>query len=238
MSVIVIHPRLDSFLKNVVGFYPKCIVDVGAHIGLWAKYTHFVYPNSKMFLIEANEECKGDLDNTGLPYTFALLGDEEGKKKEFYCINGGDSSGNSVYRERTSAYNNGNCHTRTLTTTTLDNILDKHKVSPDFIKIDVQGAELDVLRGARNTLKKVEFIMLEVQVAEFNQGAPTFFEIMKYMDKKGFELFDVIEMSYIPHSLCLCRSDRGRLNELDLLFIRKDSEYKKKVEEKVGYVEH
>jgi FkbM family methyltransferase len=238
MDTLVIHPRLQSFLKNIVGYYPNIIVDIGAHIGMWSRYVKTVYPNSTYFLLEANSDCSEDLRQTGLPYEIALLGEVDGFEKDYFKINQGDTSGNSVYRERTQAYNDDNCSVHKLTTQTLDNILKRKNLQPDFIKLDVQGSELDVLKGATQTLKHAEFVLLEIEVAEFNQGRPTFAEIIKHMDQSGFEIFDLIELKYMPHSLCLCKAQDRRLNEMDILFCRKNSIYKRNVDEKVGFVCH
>lgn len=238
MKTLVIHPRLESFLKNIVGYYPTLIVDIGAHIGMWSRYVKTVYPNSLYFMLEANSDCEGELKETGMPYEIALLGEHDGVEKNYYKINGGDCSGNSVYRERTEAYDDSRCSVQRLKTQTLDSILKRKNLQPDFVKLDVQGSELDVLKGAIETLKQAEFVLLEIEVAEFNQGRPTFAEIIAYMDKAGFEMFDLIELKYLPHSLCLCNSTNHRLNEMDILFCRKDSEYKKRVDSRVGLVSH
>lgn len=238
MHTLIIHPRLDSFLKQVVNFYPKYVIDIGAHIGMWSRYTKSVFPNSNFFLIEANNDCKPDLLETEFDFEIALLAEENNISKTYYKINNGDSSGNSVYRERTTAYDDNNCTGYEIKTKTLDTILEQKNIEPDFLKLDVQGSELDVLKGATNTLQKVEFVLLEIEVAEFNEGAPSFFQILDFMDKKGFEIFDLIELKYMPHSLCLCNSQKGRLNEMDILFIKKGSTYKQQVDTKVGFVSH
>ena len=44
--------------------------------------------------------------------------------------------------------------------------------SPVFVKIDVQGLELAVMKGAEKILNKAELVLLEVSTVEYNQGAP------------------------------------------------------------------
>ena len=47
---------------------------------------------------------------------------------------------------------------------TIDSICEKYHFKPDFLKIDVEGSELEVLKGATNTLKNINSIMIEISV--------------------------------------------------------------------------
>jgi hypothetical protein len=60
--------------------------------------------------------------------------------------------------------------------------------SPDMIKIDVQGAELDVLLGATETLQSCQDIILELQSEEYNIGSPKLDEVKTYLESIGFKL--------------------------------------------------
>ncbi len=58
---------------------------------------------------------------------------------------------------------------------TIDSIVEKHKLGPvQFLKLDVQGAELLALQGAKKTLVNVEILQVECPVMNYNQGAPSF----------------------------------------------------------------
>ncbi len=58
-----------------------------------------------------------------------------------------------------------------------------------FLKIDAQGAELEILRGTN--LDGVIGVEVEVSFAPLYVGAPLFGEVDQYLRKKGFELFDI-----------------------------------------------
>lgn len=60
--------------------------------------------------------------------------------------------------------------------------------TPDLIAMDVQGAELEVLKGFENLLKKVKFIILETSISENYIGGSNFLKIHKYL-KNNFKLF-------------------------------------------------
>ena len=196
-----------------------------------------VYPESRILMIEANPNCAKELSNQDAIVEIALLGSESGLEKTYYTVNGGDSSGNSTYRERTSAYDDERCTALKMITQTLDEIVESHGMKPDFLKLDVQGAELDVLLGGEKVISTCEFILLEVGMAEFNAGSPTFFQILSYMDQVGFEIFDLVELKYLPYAHCMCGSANKRLNEMDILFVRKGTPYRKNLDKAVGLID-
>ena len=59
----------------------------------------------------------------------------------------------------------------------------------DYIKVDVQGAELLVLQGGFETLKQASFIQFESSTVEYNAGSSCFFEIDEFLRTHGFYLY-------------------------------------------------
>lgn len=57
----------------------------------------------------------------------------------------------------------------------------------DFIKIDVQGSELNVFKGASKALESALVIQTEVEFVELYQGQPLFCDVDKYLRSKGFQ---------------------------------------------------
>ena len=79
---------------------------------------------------------------------------------------------------------------------TLDGlILEKEIPYVDFIKLDVQGAEIMILEGAPKALEDASFCLLEVQFQQWNKEAPLCSEVISFMDSKGFRPFDVIDQN-------------------------------------------
>lgn len=180
-----------EFLKKY--FHPKSILDIGAHSGEFYKSCYKIFPDAYYFLIEANVECENCLKQLNVPYFIGVLSNVE-KKVNFYktkLSSGCDpmSTGNSVYREQTSYYNDENIIISEERTFLLDSITQSNF---DLIKIDVQGSELDIIEGGINTIKNSKGIIMEVSIVEYNKNAPLEKNIISYMDKLGFAPIEII----------------------------------------------
>jgi FkbM family methyltransferase len=80
--------------------------------------------------------------------------------------------------------------TTTVATTTLDEwAADRHANAIDVLKIDVQGAELDVLRGAERSITAVRALELEVEFQSLYVGQPLFGQVDDFLRARGFILW-------------------------------------------------
>ena len=96
-------------------------------------------------------------------------------------------------------------------TTTLELLLKDKQF--DLIKIDVQGSELDIIKGGLELIKKSKGILMEVSLIEYNENAPTKDFVYEFMDKLGFIPVEVI--GDINHPITY------QLIQQDILFIKK-----------------
>jgi hypothetical protein len=81
-----------------------------------------------------------------------------------------------------------------------------------LIKVDTQGYELQVLQGATDLLPRTVAIQLELSLLPLYEGAPTFTELIAFVQSIGFELFSIIPGFRDPRS--------GRLLQADGFFVR------------------
>jgi FkbM family methyltransferase len=83
-------------------------------------------------------------------------------------------------------------------TVSLDEYLSKSGISSiDFIELDTQGTELEILQGAENLLKNsVLGLKIEAEFAQFYEDQPLFSEIDAYVRSCGFVLFDLSRYHY------------------------------------------
>lgn len=190
MNVSRVKEILDSY-----NIEPKIILDIGANIGQFYNEWTDVYNDQAIVIsIEANEHCIPLLSNKNSNCHKLLLSDSVKKNVPFYQTKSNViSTGDSLYLENTKFYNSDTVKPVLRDTTTLDNFLlhnpyviehmTNGTMNIDLIKMDVQGSELDIMKGGIESIYKyhVKALLLEVPIEEYNIGAPTREEIEDWM---------------------------------------------------------
>jgi FkbM family methyltransferase len=205
-----------------IGFKPYGILDIGAHEGSWARSIRGIFPSTYILMIDALEEKSTDLATTcqelgNADYKIALLGEHSFVQKVFHVVNA--SAGTYICKTGSSVYPENSLYPkepRIIQQQALGDVLKDDKHTYHFMKIDVQGAELDILDGMGARLNDIEFIQMECSALDYNQGAPLFSTVIEHMHQLGFVLFDIIEMLYQDVFLA----------QFDALFVRKTSDFR------------
>jgi hypothetical protein len=74
----------------------------------------------------------------------------------------------------------------------LDDYQDLHELRlPDMIKLDVQGCELEVLKGGERCLNSAKAVLMEMSFIELYRGQPLFDDVVAFMADHGFRLHAV-----------------------------------------------
>jgi len=108
----------------------------------------------------------------------------------------------------------GKVEHRKVNTKKLDDIICSNKAIPPYgLKIDTEGFELEVIKGAEKTLEKTDFIIAEVSVFKRFEESYTFLELINEMHDRGFQVFNILGAN--PDS-------EGRVRYMDVLFVRKN----------------
>jgi FkbM family methyltransferase len=193
-----------------LGFSPATIYDIGAYRGGWTRLAGEVFPDARFVLFEANADHAAELAQ--YRHVIVALGAEDDGAKQFYVPRQGDVTGASLYIENTAHYAPSNLDIRHVETARLDTIMARDRLPPpDLIKIDVQGAELDVMAGAEHALQSARAIVIELSFIDYNRRAPLIAEVFAGVDRRGFKCADLCEVH---------RSEHGFVLQLDLLFVR------------------
>lgn len=96
--------------------------------------------------------------------------------------------------------------------TTLDRIMEENPgmETPVLVKIDAEGSELDVLKGAEKLLVITDLVIVEVSISKRFENSCGFEDVVYFMKERGFRVFDF---------LSICRGNAsGGANMADVVF--------------------
>jgi FkbM family methyltransferase len=195
---------MEWSLRNLkrVGFVPATVVDVGADHGDWTRMVKRIFPNARVLMVEARPEKEQALravvsDHPGaVTANIQLLGPERRESMTFYDVEGGSS----IYPEQSSV--------RQRVVTYPMRPLDDLVSGPvDLLKLDVQGYELEILRGASEVLRSVEVVVSEISLIPINKGAPLLADVVAAMRDYGFVAYDICSFIRRPLDEALWQTD-------------------------------
>lgn len=203
-------------LKNL-NYQADLIVDVGAGSGTEPLLSTF--PNAEFILIEPLIEFLPKLELLKENYKIQkIIISAAGTSSNDITINvHPDLYGSSLFNESEGSYADG--IPRKISMIKLkDKIAHLNSEKHNILKVDVQGAELDVLEGAEELLQIFDVIILEASFFKFLKSAPDFAEIIKYMDDKNFVVYDMFDFHTRPID--------NALAQVDILFVKRDGQFR------------
>lgn len=212
--------KMLRYRKWLQGMHIRTVLDVGAHVGEFASAARLMFPQAKIYsfepLPEAFQKLKARMHAfprwQGFPFA---LGERSGET-ELY---------KSAYTASSSLLPMAATHVREFPwTQTREKIrvplkrLDELKLDLEprvFLKIDVQGYEMPVLRGAEALLPHIDVCLVEISFEPLYQGEALFDEVYGWMQKQGFR--------YRGAWSQFVSLQDGRILQQDALFIRADA---------------
>ncbi len=192
-----------------LGLQPATVVDVGVAHGTPALYDAF--PDAHLVLIEPLVPEYADSIN-------AVLAARPG---QWIQAAAGPQPGEMTIEVHTapvlSSSKGVGGQPRTVPVTTVDAAVASAPAGPVVLKVDVEGAELEAIAGAADTLARAELVLLEVALFEFSPGVPVFHEVIGAMAERGWVVHDVYDGGLRPLD--------GSLGRVDVAFVRRDGRF-------------
>lgn len=203
---------LDRLKK--MGYKPAHCLDIGAYEGIWTQEFKAVFPGCKVTMIEPQHEKQASLSKTAelysdVDYHIILLGADE----KIVSFNQYETA-SSVLQEHYPT--EARIDQRQLSK--LDTLTAEFSIRPDFIKIDTQGYELEIMKGGLQTVGSAEFIMLEVSFLDVYKQCPLVNDTINFMNDSGFVVYDICSLIKRPLD--------NALYQADFLFVKRESYFR------------
>jgi len=171
-----------------------------------------IFPKAVFFLIEPLIELESYLDkfcidSPGSKYFLSGAG----SKEEFLQLTVSDYLPEANFVISPEEYDNPSFKRREIKLITIDSLIEENKIKiPDLVKLDIQGFELEALKGANKIFGVTEVIIVEVSLFKFYNKTPTLKEIVCFMDEKGYDIYDFAGFLRRPFD--------GALGQVDICF--------------------
>lgn len=202
------------------GLVFRTILDGGANAGQFARAATETYPEARVVAFEALPEVAEVLranlhDRAQVRIVQCALGNREGEMT-FYR-NAYSLASSALPLDATQAAGFPELRQQealSVPVARLDTLLaDETLAGPVLLKLDLQGYELEALRGAPKTLAKTDYVLLETAFKPVYQDEPLFSELYAFMQEQGFRFLRPIDF--------LTDAD-GVIVQMDALFARTD----------------
>lgn len=171
--------------------YPPIIFDVGAHKGSYTEYVLSQIPDAECILFEPNSELHKDLEKKYNAFG-VLLGESMGVKTFYQCERDADELSSTYNR---AVFRDVEHKEEVVKCTSVDLFCESTNINfIDFLKIDVEGAELDVLKGAFKMLGKHKIMFMQVEYGgTYPDAGITFMDIINFIDLYGYNIYELTE---------------------------------------------
>lgn len=190
------HAKTDPFFDCLVklGFKPRHIIDIGANCGNWTRAAKQYFPESRYTLFEPQENLFAGSDLSqdervhfyamGVgPQTATMLLTKHDRNDSFsFALNEKEAA--DLGRPQVEA-----------PVVALDEFLTGHRIPwPDILKIDAEGWDLEVLKGAETAILQAEVVLLEASVMN-KRFSNSIAKVIAEMEKRGFVVFDITDLN-------------------------------------------
>ena len=199
-------PRVDFALERLCrqGFIPESLFDVGAYQGDFTRMALKTWPSSRVvcFEVQANPlQRLRQLSDQRVRIFECLLGATPRDSVRFHL----SETASSILPEIAISQSKfANFRMRSI-----DDVVktDFDGRAPELLKLDVQGYELEVLKGAEKTLSRIQVVLAEVNLLDVHKGVPLLHEVAGWFADRNWVAFDICGLTRRPLDLALWQAD-------------------------------
>ncbi len=193
-----------SFFQNVRrrGFMPHSVIDVGANCGKWSRKALRVFPEAEFLLVEPQIEMESHLEKLCRRYPQAQwinagVGDSQGVLNLTVIP---DTVSSSFALSTAEATSQG-YEQRPVPVLTLNQLAtERMGMIPDMVKIDAEGFEARIMKGAEKLLGKTELFLLEAPLIDPpNHEWHSFLQLVSMMADFGYDVYDFTSFHRRPY---------------------------------------
>lgn len=207
----------SQILAKYLNQIPLVIIDIGAHKGAFLEKISKIRPIQRSLLVEPiphlAESLRKKYTQENIRVIQAALCDQDSKNIPFYINEFEETSSLLEFHHDLNELKGLNTNLKnsvSVPAMTLDSLIISEEILKiDLLKVDVQGTELDILKGARSALNLTHYIWIELSFKPLYLGSAIFPEVYDYLQINGFSLME-ISQGY--------KSKNGELLQVDALF--------------------
>jgi FkbM family methyltransferase len=209
------HIDTLELLELIRPLHPNVIFDIGANEGTWTLLAKAVYPDAEVHAFEPLEVHRRRFSAAthalpGISLHPVALGSKSGTQTMEVLVQSDASSLLSMTAECGRLYGLTTGTPVPVPVRTLDALmLEKTVAAPHLVKLDVQGYEMEVLRGGEQALRSAAAVISEVSFIELYKGQCLFNDLSGFLAERGFRLFALGERTSVGR----------RLVQADALFV-------------------
>jgi FkbM family methyltransferase len=186
------------------GFRPKTVLDVGAAFGTWTADCRATFPDARYILVEPNPIYHDALAKEHL--VAAAAGSTSERRS--LLLPSDPAGGSFLPEDPPDGYFQAKVEVDVVR---LDDVVAE---TVDMLKLDVQGFEIEAMKGAPRILSECEVLIAECSLYRFQRDIPLIHDVVAYVVGKGFRVYDYGgEFRWSSRTLA----------QVDLMFAREDS---------------
>ena len=184
--------------KSVIKNSSPIIFDVGANIGEWSLLLHKIFPESQIFLFEPQPACQQIIVDKNIPNSELIPKAVSSTSGVVQLYTSAENSEIASIHQRQDSYFEQNIFTpMEVETITLDSVIENHGLACiDFLKMDIEGHELDALKGATKSLEARRIKALSFEFGSGNINSRTFFrDFWDLLHPLNYQIYRILPSS-------------------------------------------